>query len=483
MSEQITKVELEDRIKSSYLAYSISVIADRALPDYRDGLKPVARRILYSMYKMGLRKNTPHRKCARIVGDVLGKFHPHGDQAVYGALVRLAQDFIMNCPLIDGQGSFGSIDDDPAAMRYTEARLEKISEFLLDELEFGTVDFIDNFDSSTQEPKILPARFPNLIVNGTSGIAVGMKTDIPPHNLGEMIDALILLIDEPNSSLDDILRIVKGPDFPTGGTVIFETPKKEIYETGVGNIILRAKIEDLEVKRRNGIQITELPYQISKEKILQQIIKLIKEKILEGVLDLRDESDRNGINIVLEFSRKIDHDEIVKILYARTKLESSVKMNFLALDNNNPKLFTLKQYLEMFINFRIDIIKRYLNFKLIEKKARKNILEGYKKIINDIDHVIKIIRKAESNIEIKEHLTRRYSMNEEQTQSILDMKLSKLSKLEENNIDKEIKLLVAEIAETEAILESKKKLKNYLKDDLLAIKENFSKKRLSKIIN
>jgi len=481
MSEEIFDVNLKEKISKCYLDYSKAVITDRALPDFRDGLKPVARRILFAMHELGLRKNTPHKKCARIVGEVMGKFHPHGDSSIYGTLVRLAQDFSLLHPLIDGQGAFGSIDDGAAAMRYTEARLEKISELMLDDLSYNTVEYIDNFDSTQKEPMILPCRFPNLLVNGSSGIAVGMATNIPSHNLGEVIDALIYLIDNEDGTLHDVLKFIKGPDFPSGGIARYDTSKEQFY-SGRGTIIVKAKIESLDVKRRQGLQIVELPYQVSKEKILEKIFSLIKMKKIEGVMDVRDETDRNGMCIVLEFSKKNDEDDIISKLYRFTALEEKFSFNFLALERNKPKLFDLLTYLKSYLEFRKEIAKNHFTYKLQQKQKQLNILEGYAKIIDDIENVIKIIRKSDSSDDIAQKLKVKYNLNTEQIKNILEIKLSRLSRIEEKNINEDIKKITKEITTIIDILESKKKMAEYLKDDFKEIKQKFAMKRKTKIV-
>lgn len=403
------------------------------------------------------------------------------NSAIYGSLVRLAQDFSLLHPLIDGQGAFGSIDDDPAAMRYTEARLEKISELLLNDLEFNTVQFIDNFDSSQKEPMVLPAKFPNLLVNGTMGIAVGMATNIPPHNLNEVIDALIYLLENDDADSNDILKIIKGPDFPSGGYLSFEVNKNDFY-SGNSKAILRGKIESLEVKRRQGLQITELPYQKSKEKILEQILKLIRNKKIEGILDVRDETDREGLSIVIEFSRNLNEKDVIDKLYKLTNLQDSVTMSFLALKNNKPKIFNLFEYLNDYLTFRKEITLKYFEYKLQQKKKQLNILKGYAKIIDDIENVIKIIRKCESNDEIVEKLKNKYDLNDEQIKHILEIKISRLSKIEQKNIHKDIDIIKDEIESINDILNSKKKLVSYLKKDFTEIKEKFGKKRQTKIV-
>lgn len=482
MHSKIENIDLDNKLKKSYLNYSLSVIADRALPAAKDGLKPVIRRILFVMHEMGLKKSSPTKKCARIVGEVMGKFHPHGDASIYGSLVRLTQDFVLLHPLVDGQGAFGSIDDNPAAMRYTEARLSDIADLLLQDLEFNTVNFIDNFDASLKEPVVLPARYPNLLVNGTSGIAVGMATEIPTHNLNEVIDATIHLIDNEDASISDLLQFVKGPDFPSAGFIKFETPIEEIYTSGRGKIINRAKIESLDVKRRQGIQIVELPYQASKEKIRKKINTLVKAKKIEGIMDVRDDSDREGLNISIEFSRNFDEADVVEKLYRSTDCETSFNCNFLALFDNEPVLFNLKQYLQTFIDFRKETATKYFTFKLIQREKRKNILDGYIKIISDIENVIKIIRKQETSDDIKQVLKQKYDLNDEQVAHILEIKLSRLSKLEEKNIDGEIKELKSEIKEIKAVLDSNKLLLKYIKEDLEEIKAKFGKKRRTKIL-
>ena len=481
---QIIPVKIEDTLAKSYLEYSMSVIVGRALPDVRDGLKPVHRRILYSMYKMGITSSTPYKKSARIVGDVIGKYHPHGDTAVYDALVRMAQDFSMRMPLIDGQGNFGSIDgDNAAAMRYTEARLTKIAEELLKDIDKDTVDFIPNYDGSEREPVVLPARFPNLLVNGSSGIAVGMATNIPPHNLGELLDALIYMIDNKDAVLEDILQFVKGPDFPTGGTIFGRGGILEAYKTGRGSVKIRAKHHIEHKGNREIIVIDELPYQVNKAKLIEKISDLVKDKIVEGISEIRDESDRDGIRVVIELKKDAMSEIILNNLYKHTQMQVSFGVNMLAIIDKEPKLFNLMEILETFVKFRKTVVIRRTIYELEAAKRRAHILEGLRIALANIDEVVELIKKSEDSKDAKNRLMERFNLSEIQSQAILDMKLSRLTSLEIEKIEKEYKELMEKIAYLNSILKEESVLNAVIKDEFQEIKEKYSTPRLTNIVD
>ena len=397
-NSEISNINLDTEMRQSYLDYAMSVIVSRALPDARDGLKPVHRRILYSMYENNYEWNKPYRKSARVVGDVIGKYHPHGDQSIYDALVRMAQPFSMHLPLIEGQGNFGSVDGDPpAAMRYTEVRMEKISQHLLNDLDKETVDFQENYDNSESEPIVIPAEFPNLLVNGAGGIAVGMATNIPPHNLGEITDACLLLLDKPEASIDELIEIVPGPDFPTGGIILGQSGSRSAYSTGKGSIIIRGKvsIEDLP-KDKKAIIISEIPYQLNKVSLIEKIAELVREKTIDGITDLRDESDRNGMRIYIELRKDAVPDVILNQLYRYTQLQTSFGANTVALDRGNPKTLNLKELLECFLDFREEVVTRRIKFLLNKARDRAHILVGLAIAVSNIDEIIKLIRSSKS---------------------------------------------------------------------------------------
>ncbi len=479
---QIIPVRIEDTLAKSYLEYSMSVIVGRALPDVRDGLKPVHRRILYAMYKMGITSSIPYKKSARIVGDVIGKYHPHGDTAVYDALVRMAQDFSMREPLIDGQGNFGSIDgDNAAAMRYTEARLTKIAEELLRDIDKDTVDFIPNYDGSEREPVVLPARFPNLLVNGSSGIAVGMATNIPPHNLGELLDALIYMIDNKDSKLEEILKFVKGPDFPTGGIIFGKSGIIEAYKTGRGSIKIRAKHHIEHRGNRDIIVIDELPYQVNKAKLIEKISELVKDKIIDGISEVRDESDREGIRVVIELKKDAMSEIILNNLYKHTQMQVSFGVNMLAIIDKEPKLFNLMEILKTFIKFRKTVVIRRTIYELQEAKKRAHILEGLRIALANIDEVVELIKKSADTKEAKTKLIDRFDLSAIQAQAILDMKLSRLTSLEIEKIEKEYNELMKKIAYLNSILKEESVLNSVIKDEFEEIKKKYANPRKTDI--
>ncbi|MEO1924183.1 MAG: DNA gyrase subunit A [Nautiliaceae bacterium] len=479
---QVIPVKIEDTLAKSYLEYSMSVIVGRALPDVRDGLKPVHRRILYAMYKMGITSSSPYKKSARIVGDVIGKYHPHGDSAVYEALVRMAQDFSMREPLIDGQGNFGSIDgDNAAAMRYTEARLTKIAEELLRDIDKDTVDFVPNYDGSETEPVVLPARFPNLLVNGSSGIAVGMATNIPPHNLSELLDALIYMIDNKDAKLEDILQFVKGPDFPTGGIIYGKSGILDAYKTGRGSIKIRAKHHIEHKGNRDVIVIDELPYQVNKAKLIEKISDLVKDKILDGISEVRDESDREGIRVVIELKKDAMSEIILNNLYKHTQMQVSFGINMLAIIDKEPKLFNLMEILNTFIKFRKTVVIRRTIYELEAAKKRAHILEGLLIALANIDEVVELIKKSDTTKDAREKLMKRFDLSEVQAQAILDMKLSRLTSLEIEKLEKEYGELMEKIAYLNSILKEESVLNNVIKEEFKEIKQKYSTKRLTEI--
>jgi len=480
---QIKQVNIEDSLKQSYLDYSMSVIVGRALPDARDGLKPVHRRILYSMYKMGITAGSAYKKSARIVGDVIGKYHPHGDTAVYEALVRMAQDFSMRVPLIDGQGNFGSIDgDNAAAMRYTEARLTKLSEEVLKDIEKDTVDFVPNYDATEKEPDVLPSRVPNLLLNGSSGIAVGMATNIPPHNLNELIDALIYLLENKEATIEDLIEIVKGPDFPTGGIIFGKKGIISAYQTGRGSIKIRAKTH-IETKGKDIIVIDELPYQVNKAKLIEKISQLAKDKVIEGISEIRDESDREGIRVVIELKRDAITEVVLNNLFKHTAMQTSFGINMLAIDNKEPKLFNLLELLTLFLKHRKTVVIRRTIYELTKAKARAHILEGLKIALANIDEVVKLIKDSASTPNAKEKLVERFILSEIQANAILDMKLSRLTNLEVEKLEKEYNELMEKIAYLESILKSEEKLESIIKDEFLEIKEKYNTPRVTEIVD
>ena len=481
--EKIIVRNIEEEMKTSYIDYAMSVIVSRALPDVRDGLKPVHRRILYSMYEDGITSDKPYRKCANTVGSVLGRYHPHGDSSVYDAMVRMAQDFSMRYMLIDGHGNFGSIDGDgAAAMRYTEARMAKIAEQMLVDIEKNTVDFMPNYDDRLQEPTVLPAKVPALLVNGSSGIAVGMATNIPPHNLSEVIDGAIKVIDEDNITDEDLMKVIKGPDFPTEGIILGREGIKEAYTTGRGKITVRAEAEIEEMtgnKRR--IVVSSLPYQVNKARLIENIAVLTRDKRIDGISDIRDESDReHKVRIVIELKRDANPQVVLNQLYKNTQMQDTFGVIMIALVNGEPKLLTLKQCLEYYIDHRKDVILRRTKFDLDKAEARAHILEGLKIAIDNIDEVIKIIR--ESYDDAKEKLMERFGLSEIQAQAILDMQLKRLSGLQREKIEEEYNELMKLIARLKEILTSETLVYQLIKDELLEIKEKFGDERKTKIV-
>ncbi|GAA7346387.1 DNA topoisomerase (ATP-hydrolyzing) subunit A [Helicobacter pylori] len=481
-TKNIVEVGIDSSIEESYLAYSMSVIIGRALPDARDGLKPVHRRILYAMHELGLTSKVAYKKSARIVGDVIGKYHPHGDNAVYDALVRMAQDFSMRLELVDGQGNFGSIDgDNAAAMRYTEARMTKASEEILRDIDKDTIDFVPNYDDTLKEPDILPSRLPNLLVNGANGIAVGMATSIPPHRMDEIIDALIHVLENPNAGLDEILEFVKGPDFPTGGIIYGKAGIIEAYKTGRGRVKVRAKVHVEKTKNKEIIVLDEMPFQTNKAKLVEQISDLVREKQIEGISEVRDESDREGIRVVIELKRDAMSEIVLNHLYKLTTMETTFSIILLAIYNKEPKIFTLLELLRLFLNHRKTIIIRRTIFELEKAKARAHILEGYLIALDNIDEIVRLIKTSQSPEAAKNALMERFTLSEIQSKAILEMRLQRLTGLERDKIKEEYQNLLELIADLNGILKSEDRLNGVVKTELLEVKEQFSSQRRTEI--
>lgn len=481
-TKNIVEVGIDSSIEESYLAYSMSVIIGRALPDARDGLKPVHRRILYAMHELGLTSKVAYKKSARIVGDVIGKYHPHGDNAVYDALVRMAQDFSMRLELVDGQGNFGSIDgDNAAAMRYTEARMTKASEEILRDIDKDTIDFVPNYDDTLKEPDILPSRLPNLLVNGANGIAVGMATSIPPHRIDEIIDALIHVLENPNAELDEILEFVKGPDFPTGGIIYGKAGIIEAYKTGRGRVKVRAKVHVEKTKNKEIIVLDEMPFQTNKAKLVEQISDLAREKQIEGISEVRDESDREGIRVVIELKRDAMSEIVLNHLYKLTTMETTFSIILLAIYNKEPKIFTLLELLRLFLNHRKTIIIRRTIFELEKAKARAHILEGYLIALDNIDEIVRLIKTSPSPEAAKNALMERFSLSEIQSKAILEMRLQRLTGLERDKIKEEYQNLLELIDDLNGILKSEDRLNGVVKTELLEVKEQFSSPRHTEI--
>lgn len=471
--------DISEELKSSYIDYAMSVIVGRALPDVRDGLKPVQRRILWTMFEMGLRHDRPYRKCARIVGETLGKYHPHGDQPVYEALVRMAQDFVMRYPLVDGQGNFGSIDgDEPAAMRYTEARLTKIAEELLADINKNTVDFVPNFDSTLKEPAVLPAKVPNLLINGSTGIAVGMATNIPPHNLKEVCMAIIAYIKNPNITVKELMKYIKGPDFPTGGIIIGKKGIEKAYETGKGRITIRGKVEI----EKNAIIIRELPYMVNKARLVEKIADLIKEGKIEA-RTVRDESDREGIRVVIELKSGADVNAVLEKLYDHTPLQTTFSIINLALVDGEPKILNLKEMITCYVEHRREVIRRRIKYELDKAKERLHIVEGLKIAVENLDEVISIIKASKSPENAKKILIEKYKLSEKQAGAILQMRLQKLTSTEVSSLIKEYNELKAKIAEFEEILKNPAKVDEIIIKELEDLINNYSDRRRTKIID
>lgn len=478
----IELIDIENSIKSSYLDYSMSVIIGRALPDARDGLKPVHRRILYAMDDLGVGSRSAYKKSARIVGDVIGKYHPHGDTAVYDALVRMAQDFSMRYPSIDGQGNFGSIDGDgAAAMRYTEARMTILAEELLRDIDKDTVDFVPNYDDSLSEPDVLPARVPNLLLNGSSGIAVGMATNIPPHSLNELVDGLLYLLDNKNASLEEIMQFIKGPDFPTAGIIYGKKGIIEAYRTGRGRVKIRAKTHIEKKANKDIIVIDELPYQTNKARLIEQIAELVKEKQIEGISEVRDESDREGIRVVIELKREAMSEIVLNNLFKSTTMESTFGVIMLAIYNKEPKIFSLIELLNLFLNHRKTVIIRRTIFELQKARARAHILEGLKIALDNIDEVIALIKNSPDNTTARDSLVAKFGLSELQANAILDMKLGRLTGLEREKIENELAELMKEIARLDEILKSETLLENLIRDELKEIRSKFDVPRITQI--
>lgn len=481
--DKIIDIDIRDEMQESYLDYAMSVIVSRALPDVRDGLKPVHRRILYSMSELGMTPDKPHRKSARIVGDVLGKFHPHGDSAVYGAMVRLAQDFSTRYMLIDGHGNFGSVDgDSAAAMRYTEARMSKIALEMIRDIGKDTIDYRLNFDETLNEPKVLPSRFPNLLVNGSSGIAVGMATSIPPHNLIEVINGTVATLDNPDITVEELMGYIKGPDFPTGANIMGIENIKEAYRTGRGKVIVRAEAEIEEnEKGRSSIIITELPYQVNKAKQIERIAELVRDKKLEGISDLRDESDRNGMRIVVEIKRDANANIVLNNLYKLTQFQNTFSIILLALVNDKPQVLNLKEIIKHYIDHQREVIIRRTQFDLNKAEERAHILEGLRIALDSIDRVIKLIRGSKAAAEAKEGLMSDFGLSDKQSQAILDMRLQRLTGLEREKIEEEYDLLMTEINKLREILGSEELIYGIVKEELLVIKEKYGDERRTEI--
>lgn len=484
LDHKLIDINIEDDMKKSYLEYSMSVIVSRALPDVRDGLKPVHRRILYAMDELNMSPDKPYRKSARVVGDVLGKYHPHGDSSVYGAMVRLAQEFNTRYLLVDGHGNFGSVDGDgAAAMRYTEARMAKIAVEMLRDIKKDTVDWRPNFDETLQEPVVLPSRFPNLLVNGSSGIAVGMATNIPPHNLREVVDGLVLIIDDPEVDIESISKVIKGPDFPTGGHIMGKEAIKQAYNTGRGKIKIRAVAEIEEnAKGRDKIIITELPYQVNKAQLIIKIAEYVREKRIEGIVDLRDESDRDGMRIVVEVKRDSNPNVVLNNLYKHTQMQVTFGIINLALVNNEPKVLNIKEMLYYYLEHQKEIITRRSQYELAKAEDRAHIVEGLKIALDNIDEVIKVIRGSKDDATAKENLIVRFGLSERQSQAILDMRLRRLTGLERDKLEEEYEALIKEINRLKEILGSERLILNIIKEELLEIKEKYGDLRRTRIM-
>jgi DNA gyrase subunit A len=479
-------IPIEDEMRRSYLDYAMSTIIGRALPDVRDGLKPVHRRILYAMYELNNMHDKPYKKSARVVGDVIGKFHPHGDQAVYDAITRMVQDFSLRYPLIDGQGNFGSIDGDaPAAMRYTEVRLARIAEEILKDIEKETVAFRLNYDESLEEPIVLPSRTPTLLINGSSGIAVGMATNIPPHNLSEVIDGIVAFIDNPDISIEELMQIIPGPDFPTRAIIYGREGIRDAYHTGRGHILLRAtaNIEQSKKEGRESIIITQLPYQVNKARLIENIVELVNEKRVEGISNIRDESNREGIRVVIELKKNEYAEPILNKLYKHTQLQSTFGIIFLAIVNNEPKLLNLKELIDHFVTFRKEVVTKRSLFELKKAQDRLHILEGLKIALENIDEVVAIMKAAKNTEEARNNLISRFAFSEKQAQSILDMRLARLTNLERNKILEDYAATQAEIKRLEEILGSEKLLMGVIKKELLEIKDKYGDERLTEIVD
>ncbi|MED4283381.1 DNA gyrase subunit A [Priestia megaterium] len=484
-NSQIREVNISQEMRASFLDYAMSVIVSRALPDVRDGLKPVHRRILYAMNDLGMGSDKPYKKSARIVGEVIGKYHPHGDSAVYETMVRMAQDFSYRYMLIDGHGNFGSVDGDAAAaMRYTEARMSKVSMELLRDINKDTIDYQDNYDGSEREPIVLPARFPNLLVNGSAGIAVGMATNIPPHQLGEVIDGVLAVSQDPDITIAELMEIIPGPDFPTAGQILGRSGIRKAYETGKGSIIVRAKVEIEEQSNgKQTILVHELPYQVNKAKLIEKIAELARDKKIDGITDLRDESDRSGMRIVIEVRRDANANVLLNNLYKQTSLQTSFGINTLALVDGQPKVLNLKQCLQYYLDHQVVVIRRRTEFELRKAEARAHILEGLKIALDNLDAVIALIRGSQTTDIAREGLMTQFSLSEKQAQAILDMRLQRLTGLEREKIEAEYQSLLTLIAELKAILADEEKVLEIIREELIEVKERFNDGRRTEIVS
>ena len=482
-NQKIIDVELEKEMKRAYIDYAMSVIVSRALPDVRDGLKPVHRRILYTMYEDGLTPDKPYRKCATTVGDVLGRYHPHGDAAVYDSLVRMAQEFSLRYPMVDGHGNFGSVDGDPpAAYRYTEARLAKISMEMIRDIDKNTVDFAPNYDEHCMEPTVLPSKIPSLLVNGSSGIAVGMATNIPPHNLGEVVDALIALIDDENLSIDDLMQYIKGPDFPTAGIIMGRNGIRAAYHTGRGKVIMRARAEIEEYgNNRQRIVVTEIPYQVNKARLVEKIADLVKEKKIDGISDLRDESGRDGMRIVIEIKRDAIASIVLNHLFKNTQMQETFGINMLALVDNQPKVLNLREVLDHYLDHEKTVIRRRTQFDLDKALAREHILQGLQIALDNIDEVIDTIRKSYDDA--KEKLMERFGLTEIQAKAILDMRLARLAGIEREKIDQELKEIEEKIQYYRSVLSDERLVLDIVKEELMEVKQKYADERRSEIVS
>ncbi len=484
VKEKITTVNVEDEMRDSYMLYAMSVIKARALPDVRDGLKPVQRRILMGMHDLNLYYGNPYRKSAKITGDVSGNYHPHGSQVIYPSLVRMAQDFANRYPLVDGQGNFGSVDGDPpAAERYTEARMALIAGEMLRDIKSNTVDFVDNYDGSRQEPVVMPAAMPNLLVNGAAGIAVGMATSIPPHNLGEIIDGLVMLIGNPNCSVDDLCGVVKGPDFPTGAYCSSPEVIRACYKSGRGSIIMKARLGVEEMKGgRERIVVTELPYGVNKSSLVEHVAHLVKEKRLEGISDLRDESDKEGLRVVMELRKGENAQVVINNLYRRTQLRTSFTVILLALANNRPRVMDLKEILHHYVNHRFEVFTRRTRFELEQAERRAHILEGYKIALKNLDTVVRLIRRSRNRAEAMEKLAKRFKLSQEQAQAIVDMRLHQLTTMEVEALEREYLELIKKIERLRSLLASRGRMMDLIRQDLLRIKEKYADPRRTVVV-
>lgn len=481
---KVIPIRIEEEMKKSYLDYAMSVIVGRALPDVRDGLKPVHRRILYAMYEMGNTPDKPHKKSARVVGDVLGRYHPHGDSAVYDAMVRMAQDFASRYPLIDGHGNFGSIDGDAAAaMRYTEVRMSRIAMEMMTDIEKKTVDFMPNYDGTAEEPVVLPARIPNLLINGSSGIAVGMATNIPPHNLGEVIDGIIMMIDNPDITVKELMTAIKGPDFPTGGIILGREGIKQAYQTGKGSIKMRAKAEIESLPGgRSRIVITEIPYMVNKARLVEKIAELVRDKKIEGITDLRDESDRTGLRVVIELRRDVNPNVILNRLYKNTQLQENFGVIMLALVDGEPRVLNLRDILYYYLQHQKEVVTRRTVFDLHKAEERLHIVEGLRVALQNLDAVIKLIRHSKTAEEAKTGLINNFGLTDRQAQAILDMRLQRLTALEREKLEKEYNSLLEKISYLKGLLADESKIMNVIKEELLAIKERYADARRTRIV-